>query len=886
MRPSRIGEVSLAFTLIVSFSSLSAQGQGLDRVVLLATNSIHLQQGSEVTSGDVVVNAASPGPTLGCQRELCIGLSATTSAGFAVKADSIQVKSGAVVGGDVVYGEDLLNNGTIGGTVSTGLALPVFATLPPFAEAAPRDGAPDVLVAQGSSIELPPGDYGLIDVDQGGSVVFSGGVYNVREVDAGLATGLLFAAPSELRVAERFSLDQGSVLGPSFGSGLAGSDVIVYVAGINGSTGALGATPKAAKLGLGSTVAANFYVPNGTLWIRQGATVTGAFIARDIDVGLSAEVGLESFFANRPPVAAPQTVLTAGASAVEILLEGSDPEGEDLAFTIAVPPTEGELSTPEPIVPDPVIDPGSGQVFQPPIASATVLYTPDVPAEDREDAFTFEVSDPWGLSGTAVVTINPPGDPTEPPTPSDEIVARDAGAETARELPVPIVLTGDGPAETSLFFSIVEAPGHGTLSAVIQGSEAPRRTAKVVYTPEDDFSGDDSFVFRAEDEADPGQFDDGTITVAVAGALAEDQTVATDQGQPVEITLTGTPGAGQSAAERRITLAPRAAFLDGAELAGNVADADGDGAGDNHNALPGPAPVAIAAAVDAAGGAGSNGTLRLQIEWDLSQLGISAASLESAQVLLTTDQGSVDSLDTFFFAGTGEQDGLLTDSDFEAPAAPVAGAVMPVTPGVGTFSFDVTREVREALDADRAVFSIQGRVDETLAGTGFARGLQIRSTADGNLADPCVGLTFGPCHPQLAVATPGVTPPAIVFSITRLPAHGTLVNSFGQVVACSTEPDGLTCTAPASLPGPRLTYAPDLGFVGIDTFLFQAEDFLAAATALVTIDVLAVDGCGPDGRDPGCAPARCADGHDNDGDGLVDGADPQCSGPLDDDEGG
>ena len=55
--------------------------------------------------------------------------------------------------------------------------------------------------------------------------------------------------------------------------------------------------------------------------------------------------------------------------------------------------------------------------------------------------------------------------------------------------------------------------------------------------------------------------------------------------------------------------------LIGAEIAGNVADSDDDGFGDNHNNLPGGAPVFMSAGVDLTGGAGSNGIVRMQIEW-------------------------------------------------------------------------------------------------------------------------------------------------------------------------------------------------------------------------------------------------------------------------------
>ena len=41
---------------------------------------------------------------------------------------------------------------------------------------------------------------------------------------------------------------------------------------------------------------ANFYVPNGTLWIRQNSQATGAFIGKDVDVGIGVKVWLKSAF--------------------------------------------------------------------------------------------------------------------------------------------------------------------------------------------------------------------------------------------------------------------------------------------------------------------------------------------------------------------------------------------------------------------------------------------------------------------------------------------------------------------------------------------------------------------------------------------------------------
>jgi hypothetical protein len=196
-----------------------------------------------------------------------------------------------------------------------------------------------------------------------------------------------------------------------------------------------------------------------------------------------------------------------------------------------------------------------------------------------------------------------------------------------------------------------------------------------------------------------------------------------------------------------------------ASMAGNVADSDLDGYGDNRNQLPGPAPGLIAAGVDAYGSTyvGNNGTMRMQFEWDLSPLDADA-SITSATVVLFTHKGSIDSLDTFFYHGLKGQDGLLRNWDFEAPASLIRGVVMPVTPGDSEFSFDVTTLVQDDLDIKQPYFSIQGRVDESLIGGGFKRGLEVWSTAYSHSTDlfPKLIVTYVlPCR-KLTLAHTGL----------------------------------------------------------------------------------------------------------------------------------
>lgn len=279
--------------LDVLLSGSGVGGPAIADWVALATNSIWLKQGADILSGDVVVNDISPGPFLDSQVELSVGQDVSTPAGFDLKAHRINVKQGATVASDVYYNQ-LTNNGTITGALNTPLSLPVFSTLPPF-QSAPF-GAQDIEVAQGDSIALAAGSYRNIVVRSKGKILFTGGIYNVRSIDTRDKTKLLFAASSEVRVSDKFDSDVNAYIGPKSGSGIGASNIIIYVAGINGNNGNLGATPKAAQIGISNIVSANFYVPNGTMWIRQNTDAIGAFLAKDIIVGEGAQISLDSFF--------------------------------------------------------------------------------------------------------------------------------------------------------------------------------------------------------------------------------------------------------------------------------------------------------------------------------------------------------------------------------------------------------------------------------------------------------------------------------------------------------------------------------------------------------------------------------------------------------------
>jgi hypothetical protein len=49
-------------------------------------------------------------------------------------------------------------------------------------------------------------------------------------------------------------------------------------------------------IGLAANIKANMFAPNGTLWIGAASKVEGAFVAKDVVVGMGADVKLDTVF--------------------------------------------------------------------------------------------------------------------------------------------------------------------------------------------------------------------------------------------------------------------------------------------------------------------------------------------------------------------------------------------------------------------------------------------------------------------------------------------------------------------------------------------------------------------------------------------------------------
>ena len=301
----------------------------ISSAVVVARNSVSIEQNAVIRSGDVIVNEIASGSGV----ELSVSQNATTPAGFALRANRISIGQKAVISGDLYYNA-LVNKekNTIQGTRHTPWPLPIFCSLPPF-ETGPA-GSQDISAKQGETVTLNAGNYRDVVLKQKSTLLFTGGTYNLRNLDIGQDITVLFAGPSTVRIAEKFALDQKSTLGPKTGSGVGAADLVFHVNGNNGRDGKLGSNPGAASIAQNCTVQANIHAPNGTISIEQNAKATGAFLARDVVVSQNAELSLASHFGSAP------------SNSAGLLSLGFRPGGTSLAlpvFTRMLHTTEGMM---------------------------------------------------------------------------------------------------------------------------------------------------------------------------------------------------------------------------------------------------------------------------------------------------------------------------------------------------------------------------------------------------------------------------------------------------------------------------------------------------------------------------------------------------------------
>lgn len=179
----------------------------------------------------------------------------------------------------------------------------------------------------------------------------------------------------------------------------------------------------------------------------------------------------DSLVPNDPPIADSQSVTGIVNTALNITLTGSDPNNDDLTYSIGDDPTNGVLSGTAP----------------------DLTYTPNT-NYIGSDSFTFVANDGETNSEPALISITVL--PNDPPTADSQSVT--GFVNTA----IDITLTGSDPNDGQTLTYIFEDPANGALSGT-----APNLT----YTPNTGYIGSDSFTFVAND----GQTNSDPATVSI-----------------------------------------------------------------------------------------------------------------------------------------------------------------------------------------------------------------------------------------------------------------------------------------------------------------------------------------------------------------------------------
>ncbi|HSG41404.1 MAG TPA: hypothetical protein VLE27_17315, partial [Thermoanaerobaculia bacterium] len=113
------------------------------------------------------------------------------------------------------------------------------------------------------------------------------------------AAKLLFNAGADIRVQQKLSTLQTTTIGPAAGATIDASDIVFFVAGVNGTGGGLAETPKTVEIGVDNVVQANVYAPNGTIWWKDRTQARGSSIGKDVQLALDVQITLDSYWAGQ-----------------------------------------------------------------------------------------------------------------------------------------------------------------------------------------------------------------------------------------------------------------------------------------------------------------------------------------------------------------------------------------------------------------------------------------------------------------------------------------------------------------------------------------------------------------------------------------------------------
>ena len=366
---------------------LPLSSQAAQDFVVFGGEGVWVRQGSTVVSGDVGANVTSTGPFLAGDQEVTIGINVVVQDPTSrVMGDTMRLKSGSQVQG--VFVNTLKGPGQILGILTTPVTLPLVSVLPLVPSVTP--GTQNFDVPSGGTLTLVAGNYGLLKARNGATVTLTGGHYHFQAWNIRANAQVLAAAPVEIRVQEHLETRDHVTVGPApTTTTLTAADVVIIGVGINGTTGAINATPEAVKFGTDNTIRAKIYAPNGLLRVRENGIATGAFIGKWVRMGNHSTITLEGGFGlgadggNTPPVADAGPDQTVQVTDI-VQLDGGDSTDVDgdlltYSWTVLTQPagSTATLDNPTSVMPTLVADAPGRYEIELIVNDGTVVSKPD-----------------------------------------------------------------------------------------------------------------------------------------------------------------------------------------------------------------------------------------------------------------------------------------------------------------------------------------------------------------------------------------------------------------------------------------------------------------------------------------------------------------------------
>jgi hypothetical protein len=575
------------------------------------------------------------------------------------------------------------------------------------------------------------------------------------------------------------------------------------------------------------------YTPNGDVSGADSFTFRANDGALDSNV---ATVSIAVSAVNDAPVAAAQSAAAVENTAKAITLAAADVDSSSLTFAVVFGPASGTLSGSAP----------------------NLIYTP-VTGFSGVDSFTFKANDGALDSNVATVSITIAGV-------NDAPVAAPQSVAVVEDTAKAVVLTATDSDSTALTFAVVTNPANGTLSGA-----APN----LVYRPNANFFGADSFTFRAND----GVLDSNVAAVTLSVSAVNDAPVAAaqmvnvveDTAKGIVLTATDPESAGLSFA---VVTAPLHGTLTGSG-ANRVYTPSADYVGaDSFTFTASDGSLESTATVSLTIGAVNDGPVAssqfVTLDEDTSKaIVLAAVDADSAALTFAvitapahgTLSGTAPNLiytPNPDFHGIDELTFRASDGPTESALAtititinPMNDAPVAVAQNVRTLSGTPKPVTLTGTDVDGNLLTfavVSMPTNGTLTGT--PPNLTYTSKAqfsgadlftfkvsdgrdDSNVATVMVGVALSNDAPVAASVTvttreetsldvvllatdPNLDP--LTFSVAMAPAHGTLSGT-----------------------APYLRYTPNADFSGTDTFTFRADDGLSDGFGTVTIEVSPVN---------------------------------------------